>query len=168
MRTIHDVMFQMSQTAGGRFYFTSNGAGEPQGLCLTCAKELGIKPVNDLLDKMGLNEEQLDSMETELGQLMNPDGDGEEGEETSPFSPGGACDLPNFLQSIFPGMGKPPQEGQPDQPPQEPVQKSKSRNRSRSAAISIRIARISPPKRLRARSTPSSAVTARLAAWCRF
>ena len=107
------------------FISPSNGAGEPQGLCLTCAKELGIKPVNDLLDKMGLNEEQLDSMETELGQLMNPDGDGEEGEETSPFSPGGAATFPNFLQSIFPGMGKPPQEGQPDQPPQEPVQKSK-------------------------------------------
>ncbi|HIS78309.1 MAG TPA: hypothetical protein IAD03_02950, partial [Candidatus Caccousia stercoris] len=54
------------------FISPSTGSGDPQGLCLTCAKELGIKPVNDLLDKMGLNEEQLDSMESELGQLMNP------------------------------------------------------------------------------------------------
>ena len=107
------------------FISPTNGSSEPQGLCLTCAKELGIKPVNDLLDKMGLSEEQLDSMETELSQLMNPDGDGDEGEETSPFSPGGPATFPTFLQNIFPGMGHPQQEGAPGQTPQEPPQKAK-------------------------------------------
>ena len=92
------------------FISPSTGSGDPQGLCLTCAKELGIKPVNDLLDKMGLNEEQLDSMESELGQLMNPDGTDDEGEETSAFTPGGAATFPTFLQSIFPGMGKQPSQ----------------------------------------------------------
>ena len=29
---------------------------EPEGLCLVCAKELGIKPVDDILKKMGMND----------------------------------------------------------------------------------------------------------------
>ena len=55
------------------FISPTDGSGDPQGLCLTCAKELGIKPVNDILEKMGMNEEQLASMETELGNF-NPYG----------------------------------------------------------------------------------------------
>ena len=34
-----------------------------EGLCLKCAKELNIKAVTDLLDKMGITDEQLDAME---------------------------------------------------------------------------------------------------------
>ena len=33
-----------------------------QGYCLVCAKELGIKPVNDIMEKMGITEEQLEAM----------------------------------------------------------------------------------------------------------
>ena len=48
---------------------------ESQGLCLVCAKELGIKPVNDLLDKMGITDEQMEAMESELSDMIqnNPD-----------------------------------------------------------------------------------------------
>ena len=91
------------------FISPTNGSGAPQGLCLSCAKELGIKPVNDILDKMGLTDEQLDSMESELGQLMNPDGEEDESDpnETSAFTPGGAATFPSsFLQNIFPNIGK--------------------------------------------------------------
>ena len=28
-----------------------------EGLCLICAKELGIKPINDILKKMGVSDE---------------------------------------------------------------------------------------------------------------
>ena len=38
-------------------------AQETKGLCLVCAKELGIKPVNDLMEKMGITEEQMEAME---------------------------------------------------------------------------------------------------------
>ena len=30
-----------------------------EGICLKCARELGIKPVNDMLDRMGISEEDL-------------------------------------------------------------------------------------------------------------
>ena len=41
--------------------FVSNGmdSQNPQGLCLVCAKELGIKPVNDIMEKMGITDEEL-------------------------------------------------------------------------------------------------------------
>ena len=107
------------------FISPSVNSGDPQGLCLTCAKELGIKPVNDLLEKMGLNEEQLDSMESELSQLMNVDGEdnGEEGDNGA-FTPGGAATFPTFLQSIFPGMGRQPQEA-PQAPSHEEAQRGR-------------------------------------------
>ena len=37
-----------------------------EGLCLKCAKELGIKPVGDLLDKFGITDDTLDAMNEEL------------------------------------------------------------------------------------------------------
>ena len=65
-----------------------------EGLCLQCARELGIKPVEDLMSKMGITDDQLDAMSE---QLMNPEEMGEEG-----FEMGGAAPLP-FLNSIFGG-----------------------------------------------------------------
>ena len=73
-------------------------AQETKGLCLVCAKELGIKPVNDLMEKMGITEEQMEAMESEFGRLMNPENNGENNEEG--FTPGGAATFP-FLQNIF-------------------------------------------------------------------
>ena len=35
------------------FISQSMDTANSQGLCLVCAKELGIKPVNDLMEKMG-------------------------------------------------------------------------------------------------------------------
>ena len=32
------------------------GQSKNEGLCLKCAKELGIKPVNDMLEKFGITE----------------------------------------------------------------------------------------------------------------
>ena len=34
-----------------------NGETANEGLCLRCAKELGIGPVNDMLSKMGIDED---------------------------------------------------------------------------------------------------------------
>ncbi|HEX3040362.1 MAG TPA: ATP-dependent Clp protease ATP-binding subunit [Caproiciproducens sp.] len=78
---------------------------ESRGLCLVCAKELGIKPVNDLMEKMGITEEQMEAMEAELSELMSASDDpnGTENEEdNSGFVPGGAATFP-FLQNIFSG-----------------------------------------------------------------
>ena len=71
-----------------------------EGLCLQCAKELGIKPVEDLMTKMGITGDELDALNE---QLMNP----EEMDDES-FEMGGVAPLP-FLNSIF--GGAPSEEG---------------------------------------------------------
>ncbi len=65
-----------------------------EGYCLTCAKELGIKPVEDMLAKFGIGQEELDQMEEQFGEMMNTDGDEDD------FAPGGAATFP-FLQNLF-------------------------------------------------------------------
>ena len=48
-----------------------NGTSVNEGLCLKCAKELGIKPVTDLLDKFGLKEGDLEGLTPEaLGESL--------------------------------------------------------------------------------------------------
>ena len=53
--------------------FVSNGmdSQNPQGLCLVCAKELGIKPVNDIMEKMGITDEELEDCRRGLLSGMN-------------------------------------------------------------------------------------------------
>jgi ATP-dependent Clp protease ATP-binding subunit ClpE len=41
-----------------------------EGYCLTCAKELGIAPLNDIIKQMGISEEQFDEMNKQL--MENP------------------------------------------------------------------------------------------------
>ena len=69
-----------------------------EGLCLHCAKELGLKPVSDLMEKMGISDEDIDNMSD---QMMDLFGNGEDSE--TGFEMGGAQSLP-FLQNIF-GIG---------------------------------------------------------------
>ena len=42
-----------------------------EGLCLSCAKELGIKPLENLMEQMGLNEEQLDSINEQMTEMFS-------------------------------------------------------------------------------------------------
>ena len=37
-----------------------NGQSHQEGLCLKCARELHIKPIDDIISKMGINDEDLD------------------------------------------------------------------------------------------------------------
>ena len=41
-----------------------------EGLCLICAKELGIKPINDILKKMGVSDEDIENMTGEMEGLI--------------------------------------------------------------------------------------------------
>ena len=54
-----------------------------EGLCLVCAQELGIKPVNDILTKMGIDENEISNMmeglDAGLPDFMGEDSDTPEG-----------------------------------------------------------------------------------------
>ena len=72
-----------------------------EGLCLQCARELGIKPVNDMLEKMGISEEDFDRMSEDMRNIFDnlPDAvsdtseDGEDGGAP-------AIDIPKLFQGL--------------------------------------------------------------------
>ncbi|WP_295211400.1 ATP-dependent Clp protease ATP-binding subunit [Ruminococcus sp.] len=66
-----------------------------EGLCLVCAKELGISQVDDYMKSMGISEDDLEAMTNQLMEVA----DGED------FEPGGSGTMPNFLSSLFGGNG---------------------------------------------------------------
>ena len=61
-------------------YIQSNEPGQTKskGYCLTCAKELGIKPVDDMMKQMGIDDEALRAMEEQMDSFMQ-DNMGEDG-----------------------------------------------------------------------------------------
>ena len=62
-----------------------NNVQKQEGLCLVCAKELGIKPVNDMMTKMGITEEELENMEKMFSDMLPMvSGDDENDDEDSP------------------------------------------------------------------------------------
>ena len=73
-------------------YIQSNEPGQTKskGYCLTCAKELGIKPVDDMMKQMGIDDEALKAMEEQMESFMQ-DNMGEDGS----FN----------LSNLFGGMG---------------------------------------------------------------
>lgn len=109
------------------FISTNTEEGVSQGYCLTCAKDMGIKPVTDMMQKMGITEDQLDAVQEQMDALMtmNENGEmpslaelmgegaldieqftgGEENDEEDDFSPGGAHTLP-FFQGLMPNNDK--------------------------------------------------------------
>ena len=42
------------------------GETKNEGLCLKCARELGIKPIDDMMKKMGISDEDLDNLTNEM------------------------------------------------------------------------------------------------------
>ena len=83
------------------------GVTKNEGLCLPCARELHIQPVEDMIKKMGISDEDLDTLSGEMmnalsgaEDLMNLGGDeGDEGEDD-----GKTATFP-FLNRLFGGPG---------------------------------------------------------------
>ena len=80
-----------------------NGQSVNEGLCLQCAKEMGIGPINDLIEKMGLTDDQLEAMSQQMNDMMGASG------EDGDFEPGGATSFP-FLQNFFGGAMTPAEQ----------------------------------------------------------
>ena len=79
---------------------------EPEGLCLVCAKELGIKPVDDMLKSMNITDEDIEQMSNQFMEMMSPDGDFDDAElNDETFDFGTAPAIP-FLKNMFGGGAK--------------------------------------------------------------
>ena len=42
------------------------GSSKNEGLCLKCAREMGIKPIDDMMKRMGISDEDLDNLTSEM------------------------------------------------------------------------------------------------------
>ena len=47
-----------------------NGQMKQEGYCLHCARELHIKPVDDLMKQFGMSDQDLDNMENRMESMM--------------------------------------------------------------------------------------------------
>ena len=103
-----------------------NGNTVNEGLCLKCAKDLGIKPVDDMISRMGLTEDDLENFSGEMGEALegllggmqgsDAEDEDEQDSQTATFP---------FLNKLF---GSAENSGNlPDNPPEE---KSSERSRS--------------------------------------
>ena len=72
------------------------GVQKNEGLCLKCARELHIKPVDEMIEKMGISDEDLDNLSGEMMNALNgveslmemsddPDSDGDDDGKTATF-----------------------------------------------------------------------------------
>ena len=84
----------------------SNPNAEPNGLCLVCAKELGIKPIDDMLKKMNISDEDIEQMSEQFMDIMSLDGDSPDDAELNDdtFDLGTAPAMP-MLNNIFGNFG---------------------------------------------------------------
>ena len=55
-----------------------NGETKNEGLCLKCARAMGIKPIDDMMKRMGISDEDLDNLTDEMMNMVN-NGEGLEG-----------------------------------------------------------------------------------------
>ena len=67
-----------------------------EGLCLKCAMDMNIGPIKQIMENMGITEEDIDSVSEQLGDVFGAM-NGEEGD----FQPGGTGTFPTFLQGLF-------------------------------------------------------------------
>ena len=97
------VVFIQSMTQVG------DKVDDVKGLCLVCAKEAGIQPINDMLKNMNISDDEIAEMSDQFMELMNPgdlETDMENAEDNdSDFSVGGAATFP-FLNGIFGNVPK--------------------------------------------------------------
>jgi ATP-dependent Clp protease ATP-binding subunit ClpA len=90
-----------------------NGKTVNEGLCLKCAKELGLPQVDDMMKRMGISDEDLDTLSNEMLQAFNgeeniedlPGGEEDDGEED-----GNTATFP-FLNRLFNNGGSQQEDG---------------------------------------------------------
>ena len=86
-----------------------NGQTVNEGLCLKCAKELGLPQVNEMMRRMGISDDDLDAISDEMMQAFggaeSMEGLIPQGEEAEENEDGKTATFP-FLNRLFGGGGE--------------------------------------------------------------
>ena len=90
-----------------------NGETKNEGLCLKCAREVGIKPVDDMMQKLGISDEDLESMTSEMmnamggGEDLVPADEPEHDSEDQEDEDGRTASFP-YMSKLFGNADRPP------------------------------------------------------------
>lgn len=91
------------------FVSTGKNSTETEGLCVPCAKEIGIKPLENIIDKFGMSEDDMEKMSQQFSEILENaseepeyDDSEEDGDEEN-FVKGGAATFP-FIKGLFSNM----------------------------------------------------------------
>ncbi len=104
-----------------------NGESFNEGLCLVCARELGIKPVEDMLKKMGMNDEDIENMSEEMNDILNGENGLVESQDEEIDATAPAIDFKKF----FSGFGLPMNQSPNDK-------NSRSKNNAKGSVDSVK------------------------------
>ena len=112
-----------------------------EGLCLSCAKNMGIAPLDNMMSQLGINDEDIDSLNTEMSEFMNNMGDISSPEDMQEMieqlsggdaDEGGAATAPlGFLSNMFNKNGNSEDKNKStEQKEQKRAEKKKSKKKS--------------------------------------
>lgn len=161
-----------------------NGETINEGYCLKCAKELGIKPVDDMISRMGLSDEDLESISGEMlgamngleGLMANAQNQDDDTDDEDDDNASQTATFP-FLNKLFGAAGNnggntsgealTPQNEEPRQTPRRAAT-SRTGRKIKNANSSTPTARTSRRRRARESSTGLSGAMWRPSVWSRF
>lgn len=98
----------------------------PEGLCIQCAKEMNIGPIRQMIDKLGISDEELEQASEQMSQFMENMDDFDFGDLGSMFDPDnaeGAQTLP--FANMFGGSSNENNEESKDTPKDKKGKKNK-------------------------------------------
>ena len=118
-----------------------NGKTVPEGLCIQCAMEMNIGPIKQMMESMGITEDDVSALSEQMEGMFDamPDDD-DEGDETATFEAGGSPTLPfnSMLNNLSKSLGfnlgmngnmpAPMQNQSQEEPVSAPKNKPKKKN----------------------------------------
>ena len=105
------------------------GVQKNEGLCLKCARELHIQPVDDMIEKMGISDEDLDNLSGEMMNALNGveslmEMADDPNSDSDPDDDGKTATFP-FLNRLFNSGGQPPENAATGAQSQQPKEGGK-------------------------------------------
>ncbi len=114
--------------------FVSSGmnSSNAEGLCVPCAKEIGIKPFENIIDKLGMSEEEMEKMSEQFSDIMDSaESDSDDDDDEEDFVKGGAATFP-FIKGLFSNMLFSGKDNLTEESSQESEKGDKSKSKKKS------------------------------------
>ena len=85
-----------------------NGESHNEGLCLRCARELHIKPVDEMMEKLGISDADLDNLTGDVAEMLGSMGmlGGDGAADTDPDAPDTDTDEDDGKTATFPFLNR--------------------------------------------------------------